>query len=117
APDQQDIGSMERFAHGVDSFDGKIDIVNLFFFSIGRIFYRQTGDSSFSAKAGVLRAPIRFVGVSVFEIGVYRNVSGFDQFLYVREHVVTRDRAIRQTAREREPRRRPGRPLESEVLQ
>ena len=85
---------MKCFANGMDSLDRKIDIVKRTFLSIGRIFDREAGDSSFSAKARVLRAPIRFVGVPVFEICVYRNVSGFDQFLYVREHVVARDRAI-----------------------
>ena len=85
---------MERFANSVDPLDRKIDIVKRTFLSIGRIFDREASDTCFGTKTRVFRDPVRIVGVTVFEICVYRNVSGFDQFLYVREHVVARDRAI-----------------------
>src|SRR5207248_9491127 len=110
-------GSVKRFPNRVNSFDSEIYIVNRTFFAIRSIFDRQTGDSSFCAKPRILRAPVWIVGITVFEIGVDRNVSRFNKLADVRDHVVAFYRAIGNSARERETRRRSGDGFEPQMLQ
>ena len=95
AADEQHAGSVKRFANGVDSFDRKIDIVDRRFFSIRRVFNRESGDAGFSAKPRVFCAPVWIVGVTVFEIGVDRKVGRFDELADVRDHVIAFHRAVR----------------------
>src|SRR5205814_2314840 len=90
---------------------------NRTFFAISRIFDRQSGDASFCAESRILRAPVWFVSVTVFEIGVYWNVSRFNELFDVRDHVVAFHQAVGDSARERETRGCGGDRFEAEMLQ
>ena len=94
APDEQNASAMQRFTHSVDSLNCKIDIVKRTFLSIRCIFDRKSCDAGFGTQARVFRDPVWIIGITVFEIGVHRDIGRFDQFLDVREHVVALDRAI-----------------------
>ena len=81
------------------------------------IFDGQSGDTGLNAAPHILCDAFGIIGISIFEIGIHRQLRRLHDFADVRQHQIAPDRAVRHPAREGEARRGRRDRSEPEMLQ
>lgn len=119
AADQQRVaaGAVDGFARGANPLDGRVEIEERMRLLAGRVFDRQAGHPRLGGETHALDDAGRVGRETALEIGVDRQVGGFDQLGEVIEHPVARHRAVPMAVRPREAGTRRGQRLEALSLQ